>query len=315
MSQLMTEPVAAPATPVTDAARGQVSGGAKRVLTMSTVAFTLMFAVWLMFGILGVPIQQGARAHRPPAGLDQRRRGAQRLAVAPAGRHAHRPGRRPRGHHRDAAAHRDPLLLHHPGHELPATARARLPRRVRRQPVQRRHLVERRLVPQGAPGLRARRLRRRQRRRLGDQAAHRAAPDDHRGHGRRHLPRHLPRRLADLPGHLHRCPGRRRGAHLRHRARGTTAAPAPASRCARCSPRCGTCACGGSASTTPRSSGPTSRSLPGCRSTTSTTSTSRWRRLRCSARPSSSRHPCCARSAAGSPTAGAPAGSCTGPSP
>ena len=32
--------------------------GAVRVLTLSTTAFTLMFAVWLMFGILGVPIQQ-----------------------------------------------------------------------------------------------------------------------------------------------------------------------------------------------------------------------------------------------------------------
>lgn len=32
--------------------------GAGRVMTMSTIAFTLMFAVWLMFGILGVPIQQ-----------------------------------------------------------------------------------------------------------------------------------------------------------------------------------------------------------------------------------------------------------------
>ena len=32
--------------------------GAGRVLTMSSVAFTLMFAVWLMFGILGVPIQK-----------------------------------------------------------------------------------------------------------------------------------------------------------------------------------------------------------------------------------------------------------------
>lgn len=31
--------------------------GASRVMTMSTVAFTLMFAVWLMFGILGIPIQ------------------------------------------------------------------------------------------------------------------------------------------------------------------------------------------------------------------------------------------------------------------
>lgn len=32
--------------------------GANRVLTLSTVAFTLMFAVWLMFGILGKPIQE-----------------------------------------------------------------------------------------------------------------------------------------------------------------------------------------------------------------------------------------------------------------
>lgn len=31
--------------------------GAYRVLTMSTIAFTVMFAVWLMFGILGKPIQ------------------------------------------------------------------------------------------------------------------------------------------------------------------------------------------------------------------------------------------------------------------
>ncbi len=32
--------------------------GARRVLWLSTVAFTLMFAAWLMFGILGVPIQK-----------------------------------------------------------------------------------------------------------------------------------------------------------------------------------------------------------------------------------------------------------------
>ena len=31
--------------------------GAYRVLTMSTIDFTVMFAVWLMFGILGKPIQ------------------------------------------------------------------------------------------------------------------------------------------------------------------------------------------------------------------------------------------------------------------
>ena len=37
------------------------AGGPGRVLTMSTLAFTLMFAVWLMFGILGKPIQQEFR--------------------------------------------------------------------------------------------------------------------------------------------------------------------------------------------------------------------------------------------------------------
>ena len=32
--------------------------GSGRVVTLSTLAFTLMFAVWLMFGILGIPIQE-----------------------------------------------------------------------------------------------------------------------------------------------------------------------------------------------------------------------------------------------------------------
>jgi NNP family nitrate/nitrite transporter-like MFS transporter len=32
--------------------------GAGRVLVMSTIAFTLMFAAWLMFGVLGIPIQK-----------------------------------------------------------------------------------------------------------------------------------------------------------------------------------------------------------------------------------------------------------------
>ena len=35
-----------------------LGSGANRVLWMSTLAFTLMFAVWLMFGVLGVPIQK-----------------------------------------------------------------------------------------------------------------------------------------------------------------------------------------------------------------------------------------------------------------
>ena len=28
------------------------------VLTLSTIGFTLMFAVWLMFGVLGIPIRK-----------------------------------------------------------------------------------------------------------------------------------------------------------------------------------------------------------------------------------------------------------------
>jgi NNP family nitrate/nitrite transporter-like MFS transporter len=34
------------------------SSGSTRVLSLSTFAFTLMFAVWLMFGVLGIPIQK-----------------------------------------------------------------------------------------------------------------------------------------------------------------------------------------------------------------------------------------------------------------
>ena len=54
MTQQQTERV----PPEVGPAPVHVSGGATRVLTMSTIAFTLMFAVWLMFGILGVPIQK-----------------------------------------------------------------------------------------------------------------------------------------------------------------------------------------------------------------------------------------------------------------
>lgn len=40
-----------------DARAGEPSGPRTRVLALSTVGFTLMFAVWLMFGVLGVPIR------------------------------------------------------------------------------------------------------------------------------------------------------------------------------------------------------------------------------------------------------------------
>ncbi|MGA8045122.1 MAG: MFS transporter [Dermatophilaceae bacterium] len=50
----MTSTTAPPLAP----AKQDDRSGANRVLAMSTIAFTLMFAVWLMFGVLGVPIQQ-----------------------------------------------------------------------------------------------------------------------------------------------------------------------------------------------------------------------------------------------------------------
>ncbi|MCR2052441.1 MFS transporter [Actinomyces bowdenii] len=49
-------PAADPGTPAE--APHHEAPGAYRVLTMSSIAFTLMFAVWLMFGILGKPIQK-----------------------------------------------------------------------------------------------------------------------------------------------------------------------------------------------------------------------------------------------------------------
>lgn len=55
-SSAMKDVVTAPTAPPTETRHE--APGAARVLTLSTIAFTLMFAVWLMFGILGVPIQR-----------------------------------------------------------------------------------------------------------------------------------------------------------------------------------------------------------------------------------------------------------------
>ncbi len=46
------------ATPSGTAISEDVSPGRYRVLVTSTLAFTLMFAVWLQFGILGLSIQK-----------------------------------------------------------------------------------------------------------------------------------------------------------------------------------------------------------------------------------------------------------------
>ncbi len=51
----MTSSTADPLTPPAGAA---APGGRGRVLVLSTIGFTLMFAVWLMFGVLGIPIRE-----------------------------------------------------------------------------------------------------------------------------------------------------------------------------------------------------------------------------------------------------------------
>ena len=316
MTQLLTEPVARAGAPSPrHRCAAHVSGGAKRVLTMSTIAFTLMFAVWLMFGILGVPIQKELGLTDPQL--------AWITAVAVLngslwrlpGRHAHRPDRRPRRHDRDAAARpRSPASSspRRPSY-LPLLVLG-VPRRLRRQPVQRRHRVERRLVPQGPPGLRARRLRRRQRRRLGHQALIVLLPTiiastagaTYLGifpGGWRIFPAFYTVALvvvAVLTFVVVAAPRPQRGAGkpvremlapLQARA-GLALQPLLRGRLRRLRrPR--------------RLAAQVLRRQLRRR---------RCRRPRCSPRPSSSRHPCCDPSAAGSPTAAAPGGSCTGPS-
>jgi NNP family nitrate/nitrite transporter-like MFS transporter len=54
MSIKPSTPRATHATPDEDAS----SGPRNTILTLSTTAFTLMFAVWLMFGVLGIPIRK-----------------------------------------------------------------------------------------------------------------------------------------------------------------------------------------------------------------------------------------------------------------
>lgn len=129
-----------------DAGPHHEAPGSGRVLTMSTIAFTLMFAVWLMFGILGKPIQK--EFHLTPVRMirGSRARRPQRLDVAPAGRHAGRPHRRPQGDDVPARDGLDRVVPRLARLQLPHAARAGLPRRLRRKLVQRRHRLELGLV-------------------------------------------------------------------------------------------------------------------------------------------------------------------------
>jgi NNP family nitrate/nitrite transporter-like MFS transporter len=81
-------------------ARASSSPGSTRVLVLSSTAFTVMFAVWLMFGILGIPIQKelglsdvqlswitavavlNGSIWRLPAGMLTDRLGGRRITIA-----------------------------------------------------------------------------------------------------------------------------------------------------------------------------------------------------------------------------------------
>ena len=56
MSTVTSRGAGAP-TPPPEASPEPLPPGAGRVLALSTIAFTLMFAAWLMFGVLGIPIR------------------------------------------------------------------------------------------------------------------------------------------------------------------------------------------------------------------------------------------------------------------
>jgi NNP family nitrate/nitrite transporter-like MFS transporter len=182
----------------------------RRILVLSTTAFTLMFAVWLMFGVLGIPIRDelglsdvqlswlasvailNGALWRLPAGIAADRFGGRRVFIAM------------------LLVTAVPAYLISQATSYTGAARLRLPGRLRRERLQRRHRVELGLVPARAAGLRARRLRSRQRRRLGHQVRgagrHRDRP------GRRLRQRRHPRRLA--PGAL--LLRRGAGGHGRH---------------------------------------------------------------------------------------------------
>jgi NNP family nitrate/nitrite transporter-like MFS transporter len=61
MVKAMTQPAVLATQPEIVAAATDRDRPDRRVLVLSTVAFTLMFAVWLMFGVLGVPIREELR--------------------------------------------------------------------------------------------------------------------------------------------------------------------------------------------------------------------------------------------------------------
>ena len=143
--------------------------GQRSALWMSTLAFTVCFAVWTIFSIIGIQIKAGPRPERNPVRPAGRHPDPDRIADPLCPRHLDRPVRRPPRLHRRDAGGRDRHLAAHLRHDLCAVADRRARRRHRRRLVRGRHRLCVALVSDGEAGNRARHLRRRQCRRRGHQ--------------------------------------------------------------------------------------------------------------------------------------------------
>ena len=91
--------------------------GQRSALWLSTIAFTVCFAVWTIFSIIGIQIKNRSRPERDPVRPAGRHADPDRLADPPRARHLDRPvWRPPRLHGRDAVGG---------GRDLAADLRAR----------------------------------------------------------------------------------------------------------------------------------------------------------------------------------------------
>ena len=167
------------------ATSAHVPADAVRVLIVATVLFTIFFAVWMMFAIVGLPMRKEFGLSDSEFALLVGDPGPDRIAAARAGRDRHRPARRPRDDDRAAPAHGRPDVARQPGRELRRRAAP-----ARSRPGARGHLVRGRdrvglgVVSGRPPGVRARRVRRGERRSVD----HEAPGADARDRGRRGRP-------------------------------------------------------------------------------------------------------------------------------
>ena len=141
-----------------------------RALWLSTIAFTVCFAVWTIFSIIGIRIKQELGSQRDAVRPAGRHADPDRIADPARARHLDRPIWRPARLHAStmlAAAVATFLLTY--AHTYPAVPARGARRRHRRRLVRGRRRLCLALVSGGEAGHRARHLRRRQCRRGGHQ--------------------------------------------------------------------------------------------------------------------------------------------------